>query len=78
VSNLSGWVVPLHHPTNQEVAMGVRRIALGLLASGVLLFVTGAAGMVAAWSVAVGAVLLVAAAMAMAVALEARDLDPAA
>jgi hypothetical protein len=58
--------------------MGVRRIALGLLASGLLLFATGAAGLVATWSVVVGAALLVAAAMALAVALEARDLDPAA
>jgi hypothetical protein len=56
----------------------VQRTALGLLASGAVLLLFGAAGLTAGWSVVAGALLLGAASMVLAIALEARDLDHAA
>ena len=55
----------------------LRRSAFGLLASGAVLLLAGATDLISSWSLVVGALLLVAASMSMAVALEAADLDHA-
>ena len=48
------------------------RVAIGLLASGGLLFLTGAVGLTAAWTLVTGTLLLTAASLLIAVVLEAR------
>jgi hypothetical protein len=51
----------------------VERVAIGLAASGGVLFLAGAAGLTTTWSLVLGTFLLVAASMVTAVLLEARD-----
>ncbi len=54
----------------------LRRFTFGLLASGGVLFLAGATGLTAEWSVVGGALTLMAASVLAAVALEAQDLGP--
>lgn len=54
----------------------LRRSSFGLLASGGVLFLAGATGLTAAWSLILGTLLFTAASLLLAVALEARDLEP--
>jgi len=54
----------------------LRRCTFGLLASGGVLFLAGAAGLTAAWSVVGGAIVLTAASVLAAVALEAQGPGP--
>ena len=54
----------------------LKRCTFGLLSSGGVLFLAGAAGLTAAWSVVGGALVLTAASVMAAVALEAQDLGP--
>jgi hypothetical protein len=51
----------------------VQRVAIGLAASGGVLFLAGAAGLTTSWSLVLGTLLLTAASMVAAVALEGRD-----
>jgi hypothetical protein len=54
----------------------MRRCIVGLVASGGVLFLAGAAGLIATWSLMGGALLLTTASVLAAVALEERDLSP--
>lgn len=51
------------------------RFSAGLLASGFLLFLTGAAGLVASWSVVIGVLLLAAGGVGLAITMEDKDLQ---
>ena len=52
------------------------RVAAGLLASGMLLFASGAVGLVAPWALVAGVGLLTTGGIAFAIVAEARDLRP--
>ena len=54
----------------------LRRSTYGLLASGGVLFLAGAAGLTAVWSLVAGTLILTTASLVLAVVLEQRDLPP--